>query len=74
VFRLEERKTHLRDSITTLEKELCSIKSRLVVAETNIKEIYKTLDNIRNNTTWILRLMIGSFFGILVNLIFKGGL
>jgi hypothetical protein len=74
VFRLEERKTHLEGSITKLEEELCSLKSRLVVAETNIKEIYKISDSIRNNTTWILRLIIGSLFGLLVNFIFKGGL
>lgn len=57
-----------------LELRVNSLETRLAIAETNIKEIYKSLDSIKNNTTWILRIIIGAIIGALLTLILKGGL
>lgn len=51
------------------EKELemyHELSTRLSVAETQIKGIYKKIDKIEENTTWILRIIIGAvILGIL---------
>jgi septal ring factor EnvC (AmiA/AmiB activator) len=59
--------------LTKLETEVADLKTRLAIVETNIKEIYKTLDSIDNNTTWILRLVIGAILAGLLGLVIKGG-
>ncbi len=58
--------------ILKIESDVADIKTRLAIAETNIKEIYKTLDSINSNTTWILRIIIGAIVGAVLTLIFKG--
>ena len=63
----------MEQRITELERDMVDVKMRLVIAETNIKEIYKTLDKINNNTTWILRIIIGAIVGALLALVIKGG-
>lgn len=60
------------DRLSGLEKEVSEIKTRLAIAETNIKDIYKVLDKINNNTTWILRIIIGAIIVALMNLILQG--
>ncbi|MDP4087122.1 MAG: hemolysin XhlA family protein [Bacillota bacterium] len=59
--------------LSKLETEVADLKTRLAIVETNIKEIYKTLDSIDNNTTWILRLVIGGLIAGVLGLIIKGG-
>ncbi|MCT6926800.1 MAG: hemolysin XhlA family protein [Lysinibacillus fusiformis] len=45
--------------IERLETDMTDVKTRLAVAESNIKEIREDLGGIKDNTTWILRLLIG---------------
>lgn len=59
--------------ITKLEERVTNLETRLAVAESNIKEIFKKLDSIDNNTTWILRLVLGAIVTALIGLVIKGG-
>jgi hypothetical protein len=63
----------VEDRLQKLEADMVDIKTRIAVAESNIKEIYKTLDKINNNTTWILRLIIGAIVAALLGLVIQGG-
>ena len=38
----------------------------------NIKDLRRSMDKIENNTTWILRLVVGSIIMALLGLIIKG--
>ncbi|MED4888925.1 hemolysin XhlA family protein [Lysinibacillus fusiformis] len=60
--------------IERLETDMTDVKTRLAVAESNIKEIREDIGGIKDNTTWILRLLIGGLVGALVAFIIKGGL
>jgi len=49
---VEQRMGRLQDDMT-------DVKTRLDVAESNIKEIREDIGGIKDNTTWISRLLIG---------------
>ncbi|MGE7985156.1 hemolysin XhlA family protein [Lysinibacillus fusiformis] len=57
-----------------LETDMTDVKTRLAVAESNIKEIREDIGGIKDNTTWILRLLIGGLVSAMVAFIIKGGL
>ncbi|SPT99266.1 XpaF1 protein [Lysinibacillus capsici] len=57
-----------------LETDMTDVKTRLAVAESNIKEIREDIGGIKDNTTWILRLVIGGLVGALLTFIIKGGM
>jgi hypothetical protein len=40
----------------------------------NIKDLRRSMDKIENNTTWILRLVIGGIVSALLALLIKGGM
>ncbi|AJK89345.1 MULTISPECIES: hemolysin XhlA family protein [Lysinibacillus] len=60
--------------IERLESDMTDVKTRLAVAESNIKEIREDLGGIKDNTTWILRLLIGGLASAVLAFIIKGGL
>jgi len=60
--------------IERLETDMTDVKTRLAVAESNIKEIREDLGGIKDNTTWILRLLIGCLASAVLSFIIKGGL
>ncbi|WGT38231.1 hemolysin XhlA family protein [Lysinibacillus sp. 1 U-2021] len=57
-----------------LETDMTDVKTRLAVAESNIKEIREDIGGIKDNTTWILRLLIGGLISAIFAFIIKGGL
>ncbi|WP_281487027.1 hemolysin XhlA family protein [Lysinibacillus sphaericus] len=57
-----------------LETDMTDVKTRLAVVELNIKEIREDLGGIKDNTTWILRLLIGGLASAVLAFIIKGGL
>lgn len=57
-----------------LETDMTDVKTRLAVAESNIKEIREDIGGIKDNTTWILRLLIGGLVSAILAFIIKGGL
>ena len=60
--------------IERLETDMTDVKTRLAVAESNIKEIREDIGGIKDNTTWILRLLIGGLVSAILAFIIKGGL
>ncbi|NOG29052.1 hemolysin XhlA family protein [Lysinibacillus fusiformis] len=60
--------------IERLETDMTDVKTRLAVAESNIREIREDIGGIKDNTTWILRLLIGGLVGAMLTFIIKGGL
>ncbi|WP_352224088.1 hemolysin XhlA family protein [Bacillus sp. SM2101] len=46
----------------------------MAVAESNIKDIKEDLPSIKNNTTWIIRLIIGAFIMAVLGLHTRGNL
>lgn len=60
--------------IGKLEHDMTDVKTRLAVAESNIREIREDIGGIKDNTTWILRLVIGGLVGALLTFIIKGGM
>lgn len=63
---MEHRIAKLEDRVTGLE-------TRLAVAESNIKDIREDISSIKNNTTWILRLVLGAIIVASLGLIINGG-
>jgi hypothetical protein len=59
--------------IARLEADMVDVKTRLAVAESNIKDMREDISAIKNNTTWILRLIIGGIVGALLTFIIRGG-
>ncbi len=49
----------LEQRMERLETDMTDVKTRLAVAESNIKEIREYIGGIKDTTTWILRLLTG---------------
>lgn len=60
--------------IAKLENDMSDVKSRLAVAESSIKEIKEDVGDIKDNTTWILRLLVGGLIGAFITFVLSGGL
>jgi septal ring factor EnvC (AmiA/AmiB activator) len=71
---VEHRVNKLENEISNINGDIVDIKSRLAVAESNIKDIKEDLSSIKNNTAWILRLILGAIITGLFGLLFKGGI
>jgi predicted nucleic acid-binding Zn-ribbon protein len=63
----------MEQRIQKLEADMVDVKTRLAVAESNIKDMREDISAIKNNTTWILRLIIGGIVLALLGLIIQGG-
>lgn len=61
------------ERIGKLEEDMTYVKTRLAVAESNIQDVKEDLTSIKNNTNWILRLIIGAIIMAVLGLILKGG-
>jgi predicted nucleic acid-binding Zn-ribbon protein len=70
---MEQRVAKLEADVTMLRDDMVDVKTRLAVAEANIKDMREDISAIKNNTTWILRLIIGGIVGALLTFIIRGG-
>lgn len=59
--------------VIKLESDVSDLKTRMAVAEAGIKDVKEDLSSIKNNTNWILRLIVGAIVTALLGLIIKGG-
>lgn len=57
-----------------LESDMVDVKTRLAVAESNIKDMREDIGTIKNNTTWILRLIVGGIVGAVLSFVLRGGI
>ncbi|EFI68463.1 Phage-related XpaF1 protein, involved in cell lysis [Lysinibacillus fusiformis ZC1] len=64
----------MEQRVGKLENDMTDVKTQLAVAESNIKEIREDIGRIKDNTTWILRLLIGGLVSAILPFIIKGGL
>ncbi|MBB6176368.1 putative nucleic acid-binding Zn-ribbon protein [Anoxybacillus tengchongensis] len=64
----------MEQRIQKLEADMVDVKTRLAVAESNIKDMREDISAIKNNTTWILRLIVGGIVGALLTFMFQGGM
>ncbi|WP_432199225.1 hemolysin XhlA family protein [Anoxybacillus gonensis] len=64
----------MEERIQKLEADMVDVKTRLAVAESNIKDMREDISAIKNNTTWILRLIVGGIVGALLTFMFRGGM
>ena len=53
---------------------MTDVKTRLTVAVPNIKEIREDIGGNKDNSTWILKLLIGGLASAVLAFIIKGGL
>ncbi|KEK12128.1 hemolysin activation protein [Lysinibacillus sphaericus] len=60
--------------IERLETDMTDVKTRLTVAVPNIKKIREDIGGNKDNSTWILRLLIGGLASAVLAFIIKGGL
>ena len=63
----------MENRVAKIEEEVNLLKVRLAVAESSIKEIKEDVSSIKDNTTWILRLVVGGLVGGVITFISQGG-
>lgn len=63
----------MENRVQKLEADMVDVKTRLAVAESNIKDMREDIHTIKGNTTWILRIIIGAIVGGLLGLLINGG-
>ncbi|KIQ95203.1 hemolysin XhlA [Anoxybacillus thermarum] len=68
-----QRIAKLETDVDMLRSDMVDVKTRLAVAESNIKDMREDISAIKSNTTWILRLIIGGIVGALLTFIIQGG-
>lgn len=71
---MEQRVAKLEADVDMLRSDMVDVKTRLAVAESNIKDMREDIGTIKNNTTWILRLIIGGIVGAVLSFIIQGGM
>ena len=62
-----------QERLDKLEENQRNHEVRLAVAESDIKSIKNDISSIKNNTTWLLRIVIGAILAGLLGLVLKGG-
>lgn len=63
----------MEERVTKLEYDMTDVKTRLAVAEAGLKDMKEDMQSIKNNTTWLLQLVIGAIIGAALALVLKGG-
>ncbi|MED3716026.1 hemolysin XhlA family protein [Geobacillus thermodenitrificans] len=63
----------MEQRVAKLEADMVDVKTRLAVAESNIKDMREDISAIKSNTTWILRLIVGGIVGAVLSFIIQGG-
>ncbi|WP_281659138.1 hemolysin XhlA family protein [Halobacillus sp. Cin3] len=61
----------MEERVKKLEEDVGDMKSRLAVAESNIRDMKQDISDIKSNTTWILRLILGAIILAILAFILK---
>lgn len=70
---MDQRIAKLETDVDMLRNDMVDVKTRLAVAESNIRDMREDIGTIKSNTTWILRLILGGIMGAVLSFILKGG-
>jgi hypothetical protein len=70
---MDQRIAKLETDVDMLHNDMVDVKTRLAVAESNIRDMREDIGTIKSNTTWILRLIIGGIMGAVLSFILRGG-
>jgi hypothetical protein len=62
----------VENRVKQLEHDMTDVKTRLAVAESNIKDIKEDLSSIKSNTAWIIRLIVGAIILAILGFISNG--
>lgn len=62
-----------KQRISKLEQDVANLNTRMAVAEAGLKDMKEDMQSIKNNTTWILRIIIGAIVTGLLGLLFVNG-
>lgn len=57
-----------------VDRRLSEIEVKQAIHDTKIATIEKNMDDIKTNTTWILRLVVAAVIGAVLKLVLTGGL
>lgn len=57
-----------------LEDRVTSLEVRMAIAESDIKSTKEKLDKIEHNTSWTVKLIIGTLLVAILNFALKGGI
>jgi archaellum component FlaC len=71
---MEHRIPKLESEMQEVQKDIVDIKTRIAVAESNIKDIKADLSSIKSNTTWIIRLILGAIILAVLGFVSQGGI
>lgn len=63
----------MEERVTKLEHDMTDVKTRLAVAEAGLKDMKEDMTSIKNNTTWLLRIVIGAIVAAILGLVVNGG-
>lgn len=71
---MEHRVNKLEQDMVDTKHDITDIKTRLAVAESNIKDIKEDLSSIKNNTSWIIKLIVGAIIMAVLGFLSQGGI
>ncbi|MDM5155834.1 hemolysin XhlA family protein [Bacillus sp. DX1.1] len=73
ILDLKQEIQQIKSEQKDMREDIQNLKTRTTVNEKDIVSINKQLEKISANTTWILRIIIGSIVAALIGLLLKGG-
>lgn len=65
---MEQRVDRIEEDVRYVKEDMIDVKTRLAVAESNIKDIKEDISTIKGNTSWIIKLIVGGFVGMIFTL------
>ncbi|HEB4951915.1 hemolysin XhlA family protein [Bacillus thuringiensis] len=71
---LKQEILQIKSDQKDMQRDIRNLETRTTVNEKDIVNINKLLDKISANTTWILRIIIGTIVAGLLGLLMKGGM
>ncbi|HDR7617042.1 TPA: hemolysin XhlA family protein [Bacillus mycoides] len=70
---LKQEIQQIKSDQKDMQRDIRNLETRTTVNEKDIVNITKLLDKIGANTTWILRIIIGTIVTALIGVLLKGG-
>lgn len=59
----------MENRVVKLEDDMVNVKTRLAVAESNIKDVKEDIGSIKDDTRWLRRTITSTIIGIVISII-----